>query len=158
MILRPLPMRPVPLPAIIRSMLVAWLLVLAAACGARSDPEQALREQLAGLEQALDQRDVAGIHARLADDFAGPDGMGREDARRLAAGMFVRYRNTRVQVTPPTITLQGNGRATVELKAALVGGSGALLPESGQVYAVTTGWRMDDGEWRMVQAHWQPAL
>ena len=45
---------------------------------------------------------------------------------------------------------------TVRFTAALTGGSGSLLPDSAQVYDVETGWRFDDGNWRMTSATWQP--
>lgn len=139
--------------------LVAWMLTLVlAACGSPSDPEQALRDTMTGLEHALNQRDVDAIAAHLADDFAGPEGMGHDEAKRLATAMFLRYRNTRVQLASPQVTMQGSDRATVEVQAVLLGGSAALLPESGQVYAIRTGWRLDAGEWQLVHASWQPAL
>lgn len=46
----------------------------------------------------------------------------------------------------------------MQFTAALTGGSGGLLPESGQIYEVETGWRLDDGEWRLIQADWKPRL
>ena len=42
--------------------------------------------------------------------------------------------------------------------AAVTGGAGGLLPQSGQVYDVETGWRLEGGEWRLVNAEWQPRL
>ena len=38
------------------------------------------------------------------------------------------------------------------------GGSGGFLPDSGQVYQVETGWRLVDGEWKLLNASWTPNL
>ena len=40
----------------------------------------------------------------------------------------------------------------------MTGGSGGLLPQSGQVYDVTTGWRQDGDEWELVTAEWKEKL
>ncbi|MFZ2235142.1 MAG: hypothetical protein WAV67_02075, partial [Dokdonella sp.] len=49
-------------------------------------------------------------------------------------------------------------RATITMTATLTGSSGGWLPERGSVYAVTTGWRKDDGDWKLVQASWNRSL
>jgi hypothetical protein len=33
-----------------------------------------------------------------------------------------------------------------------------LLPSRVQVYDVDTGWRLDDGEWKLISAKWKPQL
>ena len=48
--------------------------------------------------------------------------------------------------------------ATVRFDAVVTGGAGALLPQSGQVYDVTTAWRLQGDEWRLVSAEWSPGL
>jgi len=48
--------------------------------------------------------------------------------------------------------------ATVAFDAALTGGSGRLLPDAARLYSVETGWRLDDGEWRLTSATWEPRL
>ena len=60
---------------------------------------------------------------------------------------------------PLDIAMGASGRdATVKFTAAVTGGSGVLLPSSGQVYDVTTGWRMDGDAWQLVTAEWNPKL
>jgi hypothetical protein len=50
------------------------------------------------------------------------------------------------------------GHATARFSAALSGGSGRLLPDAAQLYDVETGWREEDGEWRLTSARWTPKL
>lgn len=142
-----------------RDALAAILLVSAAlsGCGA-TPPEQALRERMSDLQAGIDDRDVVRIEDLLAEDFVGNDGMDRQGARRLAAGTFLRFRDVGVRIGPLDIEFHGDARATLRFEAFATGGSGGLLPEQGQVYEVATGWRLEDGEWRMSSADWKPRL
>ena len=140
----------------INCVVIGLLLVVLAGC-ARTPPEQALRDAMSGLQVAIEARDATAVHALLADDFIGPEGLDREGARRLAQGMFLRYRGVGATMGPLDIVLQDK-HAQIRFDAVVTGGSGGLLPESGQAYAVETGWRMEDGQWRLVNAQWRQKL
>lgn len=127
-----------------------------AACGGGS-PEQRLRESMEQLQGAIQARDAKAVQARLAEDFVGPDGLDRDGARRLAAASFLRYRDVWLRIGAVRFDVQGD-RATVAFEAALGGGSGNALPDAAQLYEVRTGWRLRDGEWRMISAEWTARL
>ena len=131
--------------------------VLALVGCARTPPEEALRARVAALEAAVDARDAGALRGFLADDFIGPGGMDDAGARRLAQGMFLRYRDIGTQLGPLAVELQDR-HATVRFDAVVTGGAGTLLPQSGQVYDVTTAWRLEDDEWRLVSAEWSPGI
>lgn len=135
----------------------ASVLLLALAACARTPPEKALRDAMSGLHDAVEQRDAVAVRSLLADDFIGPQGLDRSGAHRLAQGTFLRYRDIGVRIGPLDIAMQEQ-HARVRFDAVLSGGGGGLFPESGQIYAVETGWRMEGGQWRMVSAQWQPRL
>lgn len=130
--------------------------LLLAGCAAPA-PEQALREAVGALEMAVETREPAAFEDRLAEDFIGPQGLDRDGARRMAQVLYLRHRDVGVTIGPLDIALQQD-HATVRFDAALTGGSGEWLPDSAQVYEVTTGWRLEDGEWRMSSAQWVPGL
>ena len=126
---------------------------------ARTPPEQALRESLSELQAAVEARDAAAVEERLAEDFIGPEGLDRDGARRLAQVLFLRYRSTDATLGPLEIAMQDQDRhAIVRFTAALTAGTGGFLPESGQVYEVETGWRLEGDEWQLVSAEWKPRL
>jgi hypothetical protein len=131
---------------------------LAAAACQRATPEQQLRDTVDGLQQAIDERDAGDVARTLAADFVGNDGLDREAARRMATAMFLQHRQVGARLGPLEVRMTGDAHAKVEFTAALTGGSGGWLPDSGQVYRVRTGWRIEDGEWRMSSAQWQPQL
>jgi len=132
------------------------LAVWATACG-RDPPEQRLRDSVAQLQQAIEQRDAPALQEWLAADFVGPEGLDREGARRLAVGSFLRYRRLGVTVGPLEVAMRPD-HATVRFTAALTGGSGQPLPEAARLYEVETGWREESGEWRMTSARWSAKL
>lgn len=136
---------------------IALMVLLLVGC-TRTAPEQALREAISGLQATIEKRDASGLQGMLADDFIGPEGLDRDGARRLAQAMFLRYRDVGAKIGSLDITLQDDGHAGVHFDAAVSGGAGGLVPESGQIYDVETGWRVEEGKWRLVSAQWQPKL
>ena len=135
------------------SVLATGVLVLA---GCSHDaPEAQVRARVEVLQTAIDARDAGAVHALLADDFIGNDGLDKQGVRRLAAGLFLRYRDVGLRLGPVDVQLRGDADATARFTVLATGGNGGLLPDSGQVYAVETGWRRIDGEWRLRSAQWR---
>ena len=135
--------------------LLAWAVVVTG-CVA-TPPEQRLRDSVEALHDALEARDGAGMQEWIAEDFIGPEGMDRVAAKRLAQVMFLRHRHLRIALGPKQVTMLP-GHATVRFSAAIAGGSGVLMPDSARLYDVETGWRLEDGDWRLTSASWEPRL
>ena len=131
--------------------------LLVAGCG-KDDPEQAVRLQVEAMQAAIDARDAGDVEDLLARDFVGNDGMDRRAIRQLAAGVFLRHREVAAKVGPVSVELRGKSDAIARFSVLATGGSGGFLPESGQVYQVETGWRLVDGEWKLINASWTPNL
>ena len=142
--------------AAVKAACLALLLVLATAC-TRTPPEQALRETIAGMEAAAEARDAAAIAEVLAEDFDGPGGMDRERFRRYLAVLWLQHQDVGVVLGPISIELQ-EGHAQASFSAAVRGGQGRLFAGTAQAYQVKTAWRMQDGDWRLISASWEPVL
>ena len=134
---------------------LAVLVVLAAGCS-REPPEQALRTTIAGMQAAAEARDSDALVESFSEDFVGPDGMDRDQFRRYLAVIWLRNREVGVSLGPLEVELIGE-RATVEFTAGATGGTG-WMPDRAQVYRVSTGWRIEDGQWRLISARWEPTL
>ena len=138
-----------------RPLMVPMLLVLAAC--AHPAPEEALRKEVDAMRTAVEARDAGELSDGIAKDFIGPEGMDRKGATRLAQVVFLRNRDIGVTMGPLDVAMREGG-ATVKFTAALTGGSGGMLPASGQVYDVSTDWRQNGDEWELVAAEWTPKL
>jgi ketosteroid isomerase-like protein len=137
------------------TLLLAAALALLCACS-QAPTEQALRATVGAMQAAAEARDSDALVESVSEDFAGPDGMDRDGFRRYLAVIWLRNREVGVSLGPLEVELIGE-RATVEFTAAATGGEG-WMPDRGQVYRVVTGWRIEGGQWRLISAHWEPAL
>ena len=140
---------------------VLVVVALFAACR-RAGPEQQLRQDIAQVQAGVQARDLSSLRSALADDFVGPEGMDRNAAVRLAQVMYLQNQRINAVFGPLQVTLLPSvanpDHATVEFSAALTGGSGGALPDTARLYQVRTGWRLQDGDWRMTSADWTSAL
>ena len=131
------------------------VLLLVTGC-TRTPPEEALRATIAAMQSAAESRDADALAEPLAADFVGPGGMDRDAFRRTAALLWLRSREIGVTLGPLDVEVTGE-HARVGFTAATRGGAG-ILPEQAQVYRVRTAWRLEDGDWRLISAEWEPAL
>lgn len=101
--------------------------------------------------------EVSAVMGSVAEDFAGPNGMDHKQLRAFLAVVSLRNRQLGVTIGPMEIELIGE-RATAKFTLYATGGAGGLLPDRAQVYEVTTGWKMVDGEWMLISADWKDQL
>ncbi len=134
--------------------LAALLLALLAGC-ARSDPETRLRADFQLLQSALDERRAGAFMDGISADFAGNQGLDRAALHNMLRLQMLGRASSSVTTGPLEVSLQGD-TATVRFTAIATGGSGRFMPDSGNVYDVTTGWRDEGGNWRVYYAQWQP--
>lgn len=129
-------------------------LALTLAGCSREGPEERIRAAIAQMEVAIESREPGGFLAHVADDFSGAGGaFDRSALRGYLATLLVGNQLVEVTLGPVSITLHGEERATVEVDALVIGG--ARLPERGEHLAITSGWRLDDGEWKVYVASWE---
>jgi hypothetical protein len=144
----------------IRRWLIGLLCVVSifviAAC-ARDPSEQALRDTLDALQTAGEERDVSDFMAHVAEDFVGNSSeYDRAGLERLLRIVSLRHQSIRVVKSGIEIEMHGD-RAVVRMRILVAGGSGGLIPESGQLFDTESAWRFLDGEWMLGSATWKPA-
>ncbi|NIK41413.1 ketosteroid isomerase-like protein [Xanthomonas arboricola] len=121
----------------------------------RAAPEQRLRATLETMHQAIEARDIGEAMAPVAEDFVGEQGLDAAGLRRLMQVQMLGNRRIGVTLGPVDVQLHDD-TARVRFTALLTGGSGRWLPEQAQTYQVTTGWRLQDGDWQLYHAQWEP--
>ena len=133
---------------------VLVLLALLAAC-ARTPPEQRLREQLGAMQAALEERRAGDFMDGVAADFSGNGGIDRAALQQVVRAQLLANASVGLTLGPADVQLQGD-RATVRFSAVATGGQGRFLPERANAWELTTGWRDEDGQWRLYYADWKP--
>ncbi len=138
------------------AVLVAPAVVAPAACS-RSDPERELRATIDAMARALEQRRPGDFLDAVAEDFARESGaFGKQEAKRVLAGVLLRNEKINVAVIVTEVQVQGE-RARAQLRVVATGGAG-LLPERGQAWEFETAWRRERGAWKVFNAEWREAL
>ena len=144
-----------------RGAILTAALALAATLGLAScspePPEARLRERIAGMQQALEAREVSGFLEGVADDFSAAAGMDRKGLHNLLRVQVLRHAAIGVTMGPLDVRLHGE-RATVKFSVMATGGSGGLLPDSAHPWAVESDWRDGAGGWQVFRAEWEPML
>lgn len=142
-----------------RRTIVALMLAgaLSLAACARSDPEKELRATIAQMATAIEKREPAAFLEAVAEDFTRESSaFGKQDARRLLAGLMLRNARIGITAVVSDVKIQGQ-RATAKVRVLATGGDG-LLPERGQAWDFDTGWRLEGGQWRVFNAEWRAGL
>lgn len=121
----------------------------------RTPPEQRLREQMAEMQVALEERRAGAFMDGVAEDFGGNGGMDRAALQQIVRAQVLANASIGLTVGPADVQVQGE-RATVRFSAMSTGGSGRFLPDRAQAWEVTSGWRDEGGTWRLYYAEWKP--
>ncbi len=141
----------------IRLAVVLLAAILALASCSPEPPEARLRERIAGMQQALEAREVAKFMAGVADDFSGETGLDRKGLHNLLRVQMLRHAAIGVTLGPLDLSLHGE-RATVKFSVMATGGSGGLLPDSARPWVVESHWRDGADGWQVFLAEWEPML
>jgi ketosteroid isomerase-like protein len=135
---------------ILRGLIVVLLLGLGACT--KPPEEERLRAAIAAMQAAAEARQPGGVVDHVSEEFSGSHGLDREQLRRLMQAQMFGRNNIGVTLGPLDIVIEGD-HAEVRFLLLTTGG-GRLLPEQARGYRVESGWRIEDGEWRVYRATW----
>jgi len=121
----------------------------------RSPDEAALRARLVDMVAAVEAQEPRRFMEGVAEDFAGDHGMDQHGLQSMLRVQLLRRQHVGVSVLSTDITLHGE-RATVKQRVVLTGGSGGMIPEHYRQLQIESGWRIEDGQWRVYVARWEP--
>ena len=134
-----------------------WATLAALSACSSQPPEAALRAQLLEMQEAAGQQRIGDFMQGVADDFTGNEGMDRAALHNLLRLQVLGKTSVGINTGPVQVQVTGE-TATVKFDVLLVGSSKRLLPDSARSYSVTSGWRMEDDQWRVYYAQWQSSL
>jgi hypothetical protein len=132
------------------------VIALAVACS-RSDPERELRDTVAAMARAIEQRQPADFLAAVSEDFTRESGaFGKQDAKRVLAAVYLRNEKVNVSTIVSEVRIEGD-RAFAKVRVLATGGAGAL-PERGQTWDFDSAWRREGGRWKVFNAEWREGV
>jgi hypothetical protein len=132
------------------------LLVLLAACSQPLTVEQQVIHVIREMEAKIEAGERRAFMAHIAEDFTARErGMDRDQLRALVVFQLQRHQRLEGRLFPISVTETGPDTAEARFRALVTGGPG-WIPDSGQVYDFETAWRLDGGDWLLVEADWDP--
>lgn len=133
------------------------LLVLPALPGChRGSDEDRVRQAIASATTAARDNDADGVLAQVSDDFVGNEGdLDRHRLKQMLVLRAFRHDSTGVLVGPISIERRSD-RLIATFTLTLTGGkSGSLLPDQADVFAMSTAWKREGGDWHCYAASWK---
>jgi hypothetical protein len=131
------------------------ILILLVSCGT-SDPEAAIRANIASMQEAVEAREAGAAVRYLAEHFTGSYATGKQDLRRLLAGLFLQHQHINVVITRLDIAVNGYNPVTARMEAVVIlTGAEGLLPQNSELLNITGDWELHEGEWLLVSTEWE---
>lgn len=135
--------------------LVGMTCLFMTGCGPSESDEVRIRHAIEAMALALEEGESKPFLERVAADFTGD--AGRWDRQRVRQYVLARTlgNGNRPDIDLRDIEVElfdGRARATVETR---ISDAGRWLPQRGALYRFETGWRLDDGQWRIIRADWE---
>ena len=141
---------------------------LLAACSEKLTVEQQIIATLRNMEYAAEEGQHLSFMGHVAETFAGRQGsMDRREFhrfmifqmnenRRLHATFFpIHVREDSQKIENEIDGTSGRARASARFRLLVTGGGG-LLPDRGQLFEVNTNWILENGDWLLLSADWEP--
>jgi hypothetical protein len=141
--------------ASLREIFFCFVFFLLAGCGGEG-PEAEIRANIASMQQAVEAKESGAAVEYLAEHFTGSHGLDKQGLRRILLGIFLQHKNINVAITRLDITVDEYNPVNARMEAVVaVTGAQNLLPQDGDLISVSGDWELHEGEWLLVNAHWE---
>lgn len=138
-------------------LLPAFLLgLLLVCCSQPLTIEQIIISRIRTMEAQLEDGERRRFMTNFSEDFRAQNGqMTRDQLRAYVVLQLNRYKNLDARLFPITVQQVSESEVTAKFNALITGGPG-WIPEDGQIYEFKTHWRLEDEEWLLTAAQWEP--
>lgn len=142
--------------------LLVWVVLALAACsGNSSSPEAEIRTLVVQAQTAAEERNVSGLRALVAVDYADARGYDRKAVENLIRLHVLRNQSIHLFARIRDIAFPQPDRATVSVAAAMAGrpvaSAGELVGVNADLYRFDLELIRRDGKWQVQRAAWEPA-
>lgn len=147
------------LPKVALGLSALSLCLLLSACSKEPSIEQQIIASLETMEEDAEAGRFRDFMKHIAPDFKGQQGtLDRQDFQRFMLLQVNEHRRVQATFFPikvvGTPAVAGEPEATATFRLLVTGGQG-FLPESGQLFNVSTGWVREGGRWLLLSADWE---
>jgi len=135
-------------------LLVSLALILTGC--SREDPKLALKQSLAELVTAVEQKKHHAINQKMTRNFIGNNQLNPQAMTALIFKYVIRYRFIKIYTLVNSIEIEPESEqslAKMTFHVALTS-SEKMLPERMRVYKVNAHWIMENKEWKLNKANW----
>lgn len=121
-----------------------------------NDDEAQIAENIAAIEEAVEEKDFYKIESYLHTGFVANERMGAEEVGQLLKLYSLRHKRLSVTIVGSTTTLHENFPDRADsVVSVIVSGSSGLLPSDGSVRRVEVEWLKESGDWLIRKAAWR---
>jgi len=125
-------------------------------CSSELSLEQQIIATIRDMEAHIEAGERREFMNFVAEDFYGQSGeLNHDQLNGMLLYQLRRHKRVHAQILPVTVQAAGIDEAEARFQMLVTGGEG-WLPDTGQLYEVVSLWQMQDGEWRLRSAQWQP--
>ena len=138
--------------------IVAWILLAACSSQSPQSPEQRVKDTLASIELAVEERSLSDIMQHVSSNYRDHEGRSIQDIKRTAQVYLIGNQKIHIFTRINSIEIIDK-LASVELSAAMAGTEAALASEEERLRADTHRFSLvfalEDDDWRLTSASWQ---
>ena len=144
----------------LRLLCLTGCIVLLSACSEPQSPEEQIRQLISDAVEAGEARSAGTLEEFMHPNFLDQNGNRRNQVVLIMRGLFLRHKSVYLFTKIGEIHLQSETEATVKMYVAMAGQSisdiSALAGLRAQLYEFELQ-LLKDGDWRIMQARWNPA-
>ena len=134
-------------------------LILAACSGDPTSPEQQVRNSLAAMETAAQERSMSGVMKYISDDYFDLQGNNKKALKRFLQVLFLRNQKINIFTVVRSLEVK-NGTAKVEISAAMTSREVDLSEEKNRLKADTQRFSIilrpnNNDVWLVQEAKWK---
>jgi hypothetical protein len=116
-------------------------------------PEEAVRRAVVQMSRQAEDRDISGFMEHVSAKFAGPDGWGADDLKRVLAGLLLRDRWVRVFLVSESVSTNSDGTIACDAEVIFARSQAEKLKDLAAnsifgAYEIHGTFVHEDGEWR----------
>jgi hypothetical protein len=126
---------------------------------ARTPDEQRIRDAIAAVERACEEKDLGGVLERVSERYRDGDGLGKRELRGFLFAQFIGAKEGIgvARLGPTEVEMHGPSAATARFRAAISTGGGIATAVRGERWDFEVDFAKEGGDWLVISHRRRPA-